>query len=176
MNATCPCCGQAVAPERVLVDLETNSLCRFGRTLRLEPAQAEILHLLAEATPRTLRDDALFIGLWGSADWPSAPDRTVSVLISRMRQACARLGIGIERVRSVGYRLQCHPAAIYTCSAPRRAPEWSDADFDRLKAMYERGDPIRDIAAALGRSESACQQKASGGGIRRRFSHAGIAA
>jgi hypothetical protein len=47
-----------------------------------------------------------------------------------------------------------------------RAP-WSRTDVRRIQSGYKANEPVRWIASALGRSESAVRQKACAEGIRR---------
>lgn len=102
----CPCCGQDTPDGRSLVvSLETNIASRWGRTVRLTPQQAEILHILSSRAPGTVREEPLVSGLYGYSDPPEKPSKTLRVQMVHIRNAVAPLGVNIKNVFGIGYRL-----------------------------------------------------------------------
>lgn len=102
MNGVCPCCGQATPDNgALLVSLDTNQITRAGVTVGVTPQQAELVHILRAG--RVVRHDTIASKMYGAGEPPL--ENTIKVQISRLRRSLAPLGISIENVRAVGYRL-----------------------------------------------------------------------
>lgn len=93
MNATCPCCGADVEPTGLLVDLNNNTISRFGRTVLVTPREAEILTTIVGAYPGRIRVDRLLERVYGLMPAPSR--RSMCIFITRLRQKLKPLGITI---------------------------------------------------------------------------------
>ncbi len=104
-DCRCPTCGGELPDADLVVDLDNNTACRFGLVVQLSPQPAEVLFMLAKASPRVLKRDTLMRGVWGINEPPSA-SRAVDVNISRLRREIEPLGLTIITVRSEGYALR----------------------------------------------------------------------
>jgi len=104
----CPCCGQRVDTDSLLVSLETNTVSRRGHTATLSPTHIEILHKLQQTYPLPATHESLDNALYGKTTLNSRseqPKLVVRVHISQMRRALRAMGIEIEPVYGVGYRM-----------------------------------------------------------------------
>jgi len=90
--ATCPCCGGAVDPLALLVDLETNTIASGGFAERVKPQHAEFAHALLKAYPRAVTVDALRTALWGMGNEPDASLMSIRVAASRVRAVARGMG------------------------------------------------------------------------------------
>jgi DNA-binding winged helix-turn-helix (wHTH) protein len=155
---TCPCCGQPVAKEDLILSLETNSATRWGRTEKLTPRYAELLHILWSARPKAVPMDRVISRLYGLAEIGDA-ERAIRVLVSQTRERFARLGLRVEYHRRRGYILSLS-------DEPVDAQVWHRWTDDEL-AILKSGKPFKEIRAALpGRSAPAVRIRASKEGIR----------
>jgi len=101
----CPCCGQAVDGERLLVDLNTNLAGYRGREVEIRPPQVAVLvFALAQAWPRTVSFVDLAYAIWGNFE-PEQMAGSIRVHVSLARKIMRELGWSIETVEGRGYRL-----------------------------------------------------------------------
>ena len=105
MKSLCPTCGQQIAPLQLLLSLETNMVTRLGRTARLSPQQAEILHVLLARQPRTVSAADICVSIYGSTDGPYDEAQVVRSQMANLRRHLAPLSVRIETTLGVGYRL-----------------------------------------------------------------------
>ncbi len=92
----CPCCGQPVPRDQLLVDLGSNSIQYRGKLVAVDPKQAELAHALAKAFPKVLRKHEAFIALWGGLDDKDRND-SLAVHVSLLRRALKLVGVSIVR-------------------------------------------------------------------------------
>lgn len=104
-DCLCPTCGGPLPDADLVVDLDSNTACRFGLVVKLAPTAAEVLYLLAKASPRVAHRDALIRGVWGMAETEGG-GRAVDVQISRLRREIEPLGLTIITIRCEGYALR----------------------------------------------------------------------
>lgn len=104
-EATCPCCGSAIAPRKgVLVSLDTNTAAVGTETLRLTPQQTELLYVLSKAYPRVAQRQSICANLWGVNECEQ-PFKVIETRVCQLRKLLKPLGVEIETVRERGYRL-----------------------------------------------------------------------
>lgn len=103
--AQCPCCGAAVAPTAVLVSLENNSVTLgwAAASIKLQPLEAELLHILHHASPRVVGSDTIIAGLWGACE-PEDATNNLKQHVYHLRRKLQHLGVVIENVKERGYR------------------------------------------------------------------------
>lgn len=118
-DARCPCCGAFVEPASVLVDLNSNTVTRFGRTIPLYPTEAEILAVLQRRYPARIERGALLTSLYGLSEEPSSSNNLLSVRVSFLRRKIAALGLRIPAGYS-GYRLEIEDMPLATSRVIRR--------------------------------------------------------
>lgn len=107
---TCPCCGQQVDNNDLLISLETNTVSRDGVVLHLHPQQAEVLWALQRASPRTVTYEQLESAMYGPRGSRSDNVNLIlKVAISVMRKKLKPLRIGIENRYGEGYALNVAP-------------------------------------------------------------------
>lgn len=99
----CPCCGQLVSFETVAVSLDLNSVSFRGRTIFLTPTLTEMAFILAKKMPRPVRREYMFERLWGHLG--NQDSKSMDVMIGLLRSRFFTLGITIETIRSVGWRV-----------------------------------------------------------------------
>lgn len=100
---TCPCCGQSVPTDSLLVSLDTNTASRNGVTISLTPSETEILFALARRFPSPASRDALLLARFGRVDAPGS--NIIDAMLSHMRKAVGALGVRIVNVPYRGWRL-----------------------------------------------------------------------
>ncbi len=99
----CPCCGQLIpVSDDVFVSLDTNSITVRGVSLRLQPREAEILHVLAGRMPAPVRRGVITSRVWCVGEREMSA-KNVDVHICRLRRKLAPLGLSIRtHVHGVG--------------------------------------------------------------------------
>lgn len=110
----CPCCGQSVDTDDLLVSLETNRASRGGLTTKhMSPQQAEILWALRQRHPETVSYDAAMGVMYGRGQEIRAemPNRVMRVNVSRLRRIIAPLNVGIINRYGDGYALDIRPCS-----------------------------------------------------------------
>jgi DNA-binding response OmpR family regulator len=105
MTNLCPTCGNAVPNRELIVSLETNTVLFDGNCARLTGQQAEILDILATASPRTVTTDGLIAGLYGRAGEPASCCSLIRTQMSKIRRKIAALGLEIKHTPPRGYTL-----------------------------------------------------------------------
>lgn len=100
----CPCCGQPVDTDGVLLSLEANTASRWGRMVKLRPMCSEMLFKLLKDHPKTTVADALSEAVYGNGTWPTTT-QSLRVHAVYLRKALRSLGVDLVNVRGVGYRL-----------------------------------------------------------------------
>ena len=110
MSARCPCCGQPVAPHKVLVDKNSLSVAHNGVIRRLGRRQIAILRILADAFPRSVSGEDIARAV---SDAGLSPSRSsLSTCISQMRPALADLGLSIITKYGEGFKLDVTAGAV----------------------------------------------------------------
>ena len=100
---SCPCCGSEVS-RPVLVSLDTNTVSTAKGSMRVEPQCAEFVAALLRKYPNAIRIEALGLAVWGESFF-DLKENTLRVGLHKARKAIAPLGIAIETISGVGYRL-----------------------------------------------------------------------
>ena len=103
----CPCCGQPVDTDDLLVSLDANTASRNGQTVHLTPQLAVLAYVLNKARPGMVEHDSLVDAIYGrSADITSEQPKLVArVLLSQNRRLLKSLGVSIVPVYGEGYRM-----------------------------------------------------------------------
>ncbi len=101
----CPCCGHRVAPDRILVNLDTNTITFGRRRAALRPAEAEMLSVIVGGYPGTVPLAHIYTALWGGYDQPLYAEKAVHVHVTRIRHALKTVGLALHNVRGRGYRI-----------------------------------------------------------------------
>lgn len=117
----CSCCGAPLEPLSIAVSLQTNSVSVGWSplTVRLSPTEAELLYVLAQASPITVAYDRLIVALWGVNEGSSAYSH-MKVVTDHTRKKIAPLDLTIETVRFHGYRLVRSDQTIFQLAARAR--------------------------------------------------------
>jgi DNA-binding response OmpR family regulator len=101
----CPCCGQPIDRDRLIVDLNTNVVVYGGKQVLIgKPQVAALLHGLAEAWPKTVSHSDLGYAIWGLCG-PERMRESIAVHVSLARKVINPLGLSIEPIEGRGYRL-----------------------------------------------------------------------
>lgn len=89
----------------LVVNLRNRKATRAGKELELTSREFAIVHLLIENPQKPISRDELGLRLWGRA--PSSEDRTVEVLVSRLRKKLDLPGLPalIVTSRNAGYSI-----------------------------------------------------------------------
>ena len=101
----CPCCGHRVASDRILVDLNTNTVTARRRRATLRPSEAEMLSVIAAGHPGTAPIHRIRTALWGGYDQPAYADRIIHIHATRIRSALKQMGLTLESIPGRGYRI-----------------------------------------------------------------------
>jgi len=103
-SKVCPCCGRRHDFTKVVVSLDFNSISYRRSSIALRNVECEVAYVLAKQMPNIARRDFLIEQVWGGRS--EADRQTIDVHICRLRRKIARLGLSIETVRGVGWRLK----------------------------------------------------------------------
>lgn len=106
-SGTCPCCGQFTRFRKVAVSLDFNTLSFGEKTIHLTPQLAEIAFVLAGRMPGICTLAVLAERAWGAC---FVDDVTMRVGISRLRRQIKSIGLSIETIRGIGWRLVLTPS------------------------------------------------------------------
>jgi len=119
--AQCPCCGQRVSNDRLLVDLNTNIAVYQGQEDEVRPPQvADLVHEIAQAWPKTVTHIDLGYAIWGLFE-PELMLSSIRVHVSMARKIICRLGLAIEAIEGRGYRLVLPGQQLATAFARQEA-------------------------------------------------------
>jgi DNA-binding response OmpR family regulator len=92
------------------VNLTTNCITIGGTEIQLQPLEAELAYVLANAMPNGARHDSIISAVWGTEE-KTNPGAHVKVLASKLRRKLTPHGVYINNVHSVGYRM-VHAEAV----------------------------------------------------------------
>lgn len=101
----CPTCGQALAQERLIIDLNANCVAMGGVRVHLAPREAEILSVLQAHYPKFVRDEYLEACVVG-IDEDSKSRSWASIYIFKLRKKLQPFGVKINNQFGVGYQLE----------------------------------------------------------------------
>lgn len=104
MSTTCPCCGSNVVLDRLLVDLNTNTVSFGGKTVKARPRVVEMLSAMLDAHPRIASLDYLRASVWTNEEY--VPARSIRTQVWHARQVTENLGWRVALVWKRGYRLE----------------------------------------------------------------------
>lgn len=129
MNACpCPLCGAAIAPGRLLVDVEGGLLVGNGQVVTLTRQQFALFEALWSARPRTLSKEQLLDSIYGLLPSGDEPEiKIIDVFVCKIRKKVDPLGFAIQTVWGRGYR-------IVTANAGMEAQGEQDQPRDRRAA------------------------------------------
>lgn len=103
-SKVCPCCGRQYDFNKVTVSLDFNSISYRRRNIPLPPILCEVAYVLAGQMPNVARRDFVIEKVWGGQS--EADRQTIDVHISRLRRLITPLGISIETIKTVGWRMK----------------------------------------------------------------------
>ena len=102
---TCPVCGAAVHPARVLVDIDGGMVGRGDRYAHLTWSEMRTFNAMWRVRPHVVSRERL---LFATAKPGRDDDREIKVVdvwVSRLRTKLRPLGLNIENAFSEGYRV-----------------------------------------------------------------------
>lgn len=105
-SATCPCCGGAVDPLALIVDLETNTVSSGGVAARLPAAVIEFASVVVAAYPATVSKERLASAIWGLGRGPDSYLNTLNVHACRLRKALRPMGFDLLNVGGNRFRIE----------------------------------------------------------------------
>jgi len=92
----CPCCGQPIPVSNdVIVSLDTNTITVRGASLRLQPREAEILHVLASRMPSPVRRAAIVAVVWGLTEREMTA-KNIDTYVSNLRRKLMPIDLAIR--------------------------------------------------------------------------------
>jgi DNA-binding response OmpR family regulator len=92
-------------PDRLLVDLNSNTVAYGGSVVSCRPAAVtELLYVLNSCSPRMARYAELRYGVWGYCE-PEGWLACIRTYVSWARRIVKQLGVRIDLVDARGYRL-----------------------------------------------------------------------
>ena len=114
---------------RPLFDFDGGSLTMRGRTVELQPREADVLQTLIEGRGRCVSTARIIARVWG-ANEPEAAERVVYVYVAKLRRKLACLGLGIVTRYARGFALsgsvRSLPPVRVGTGAAKRVPRWSE--------------------------------------------------
>ena len=101
----CPCCG-ALVEQKLVVDLNTNTIAANGKQVVAFPTSVVLAHTLVKAGARSVPMDGLLRALYGDpTNEPRHAVRGVYVHAYNLRRSLKKIGWRLVCVRGAGYRL-----------------------------------------------------------------------
>jgi DNA-binding response OmpR family regulator len=100
----CPCCGQPIASNDILVDLGSGRVTFNGKVGYLTLKESMLVNCMVEAFPTTVSKDRLIMETYGQ-DEPESVENCIRVLVIKARKVLEPLGLRIESDYMRGYRL-----------------------------------------------------------------------
>jgi DNA-binding response OmpR family regulator len=111
MSGTCPCCGQPVSTDGLLVSLDGNAASRWGHLLKMRWQEAEVLYLLYSAYPGMVTYERMITQVYGRNE-PECAKKVLEAVYSRLRRIMAPLGVTVDVVWGRGVRLSISDTPI----------------------------------------------------------------
>lgn len=99
----CPCCGAAISAAKPFVDLNTNRLVYGNKSVHLGKIEAAIVDKLCRRAPGTVDRDSIILHTW--TDEPEDAHAVLKSTMNRIRRKLDLIGVTIESVYGVGYRV-----------------------------------------------------------------------
>ncbi|MBZ9939167.1 winged helix-turn-helix domain-containing protein [Mesorhizobium sp. BR1-1-16] len=156
-NPSCPCCGAAVDPLRVLTDPAQGLVAFGGQSVRLPSLEFCFFEALRQSYPRVLSKEAMFDKVYGArpeCDWPEP--KIIDVMICKMRPKLAPLGLIISTHWGVGYSITfADPEALDAIKdegirSDRNPKQWDASNDGMIVDLHERGFALSEIARRTG--------------------------
>lgn len=89
----------------IAVDLNTNTIRRGRRSVKVWPRVAELADLLLAKRGKVVRYTDLIYGIWGMGAEPPNADKCLQTHAVYLRRACRQLGGSLRTYRGIGYRM-----------------------------------------------------------------------
>lgn len=103
----CPCCGQTVQADGILIDDASGIIALNGRFVRLPAHAFALFQSLQKAGVRGKSKEQLMDDLYWRRNDDEEPDaKIIDVWVCKLRPLIAPLGIRIETLWGKGYRMQ----------------------------------------------------------------------
>ena len=144
----CPTCGQAMPETGLKVDLMHNVLLYRQQAIQLTPMEAEIAFVLARAAPELVPHEHMRAAVYGAGEGVKDEQRTISVVIRRIRARIAGAGLSIKSIRGVGWAFAFEPPKSFSYA------KWDPGKVERFHQFCKDGVPREIIAQKLGWSVS----------------------
>lgn len=109
MSRLCPCCGSTLKSSGLLVDLSSNIISIGDSRTRVAPRVAEMVSVLANASPQYVASENLAARVWGQAH-AKQKSPGIRTHVREIRRILAPLGYGVQNARGGFYRIV--PAAL----------------------------------------------------------------
>ena len=140
----CPTCGQALPETDLRVDLTHNVLLYRGQAIELTPMEAEVTYVLARHAPEVVPHPHLRARVYGAGEGVKDEQRTISVMIRRIRARIACVELSIKSIRGIGWALVFEPPKDF------RYAKWETGKVERFHQLCKDGVPREIIAQELG--------------------------
>lgn len=101
----CPCCLQLVEGAAFLADPTTGQITNGSKTVTLTRKQFSVAQYLINTYPRVSKKDSLYDHVFVDAAGSGPGAKIVDVMICNIRPILAEVGLVIETVWGIGYRL-----------------------------------------------------------------------
>lgn len=125
---TCPCCGQRVAQNLPMVDIERRIATIGGRQMRMSDLEVMLLRKLVEVWPRVVSRRQLMIALYGKTA-ENDPQNKLAAVVGRLSRRMSDRSWRIKSIPRVGVTLE-------------RPPEFVGDPFDALQG---RGPEVSHV-------------------------------
>lgn len=152
MTDCCPTCGQALPETGLKVDLTHNVLLYRKHAIQLTPREAEIAFVLARHAPGVVPHEHLRAHVFGAGEGVQDEQRTISVVLRRIRVKIAEAGLSVRSVRGVGWALAFEPPKSLNYA------KWEPGKVERFHQLCKDGVPREIIAQELGWSVGQLKQ------------------
>lgn len=103
--SSCPCCGKAVSPLKVLIDFSRGRVVYKDRVAYLTNRETQLVYALHQAMPRALSVGQIISAIYGHGE-PEDSENCVRLYVLKARKALAPIGLKIVNYYMHGYALE----------------------------------------------------------------------
>lgn len=152
----CPCCGHAVDPVDVLMDVGRGLIAHNGGVIRVSDYQFRMLRSLIEAYPAVVSKDRLYFHVYGEKIDGGPDPKIIDVQVCKLRRMLDPVGLVITTSWGVGYAIEMTEAAkagatrlkaMEDSRCRRKNPDTADVKI--IAKLRAANMPLTEIAAKL---------------------------
>jgi len=120
-----------------------NVLLYRGQAFQLTPTEAEVAYVLARYAPEIVPHSYLRARIYGAGEGVKDEQRTISVVMRRIRAIIAPVGLSIRSIRGIGW------AIVFGSPESLGYAKWTPEKVEQFHKLCKDGVPREIIAEKL---------------------------